>query len=186
MGLDTLKGMDKHRMTFNIDRRTVTEGDVVELTWQCDGAESVMLTLDNGYRSTDIPLEISGTKRFRLNRSKGRTHLTIAVTMAGKVYRKKIDVRVKKMPTVRAETVDHRGNRVGWLSQWRQQMLTKWHDFRTRIRLAMQSLPERKQVAVKMLLIIAIILIISAIWPKAYSAALLLLSLYLVWVILRR
>ena len=107
MGLDTLKGMDKHRMTFNIDRRTVTEGDVVELTWQCDGAESVTLTIDNGYRSTDIPLEISGTKRFRLNRSKGRTHLTIAVTMAGKVYRKKIDVRVKKMPTVRAETVDH-------------------------------------------------------------------------------
>ena len=186
MGLDTLKGMDKHRMIFNIDRRTVTEGDVVELTWQCDGAESVTLTIDNGYRSTDIPLEISGSKRFRLNRSKGRTHLTIAVTMAGKVYRKKIDVRVKKMPTVRAETVDHRGNRVGWLSQWWQRMLTKWHDFRTRIRLAMQSLPERKQVAVKMLLIIAIILIISAIGPKAYSAALLLLSLYLVWVILRR
>ena len=74
--------MDKHRMTFNIDRRTVTEGDVVELTWQCDGAESVTLTIDNGYRQTDIPLEISGTKRFRLNRSKGRTHLTIAVTMA--------------------------------------------------------------------------------------------------------
>ena len=50
MGLDTLKGMDKHRMIFNIDRRTVTEGDVVELTWQCDGAESVTLTIDNGYR----------------------------------------------------------------------------------------------------------------------------------------
>ena len=173
-------------MTFNIDRRTVTEGDVVELSWQCDGAESVTLTIDNGYRTTDIPLEISGSKRFRLNRSKGRTHLTIAVSMAGKTYRKKIDVRVKKMPTVRAETVDHRGNRVGWLSQWRQRTLTKWHDFRTKLRLAMQSLPERKQVAAKMLLILATVLIISAIWPKAYGTALFLLSLYLVLVLIRR
>lgn len=181
-----MSGMDKNRMTFDIDRRTVTEGDVVELSWQCDGAESVALTIDNGYRTTDIPLEISGSKRFRLNRSKGRTHLTIAVTIAGKVYRKKIDVRVKKMPTVRAETVDHRGNRVGWLSQWWQRMLTKWHDFRTKLRLAMQSLPERKQVAVKMLLILSAVFIISAIWPKAYGTALLLLSIYLVVVLLRR
>ena len=186
MGLDTLKDMDKHRMTFNIDRRTVTEGDVVELTWQCDGAESVTLTIDNGYRQTDIPLEISGTKRFRLNRSKGRTHLTIAVTMEGKTYRKKINVRVKKMPTVRAETVDHHGNRMGWLSQWRQRMLTKWHDFRTKYRLAIQALPERKQVAVRMLLILAAVFLVSAIWPKAYSTALLLLSIYLVVVLLRR
>ena len=161
MGLDTLKDMDKHRMTFNIDRRTVTEGDVVELTWQCDGAESVTLTIDNGYRQTNIPLEISG-------------------------YRKKINVRVKKMPTVHAETVDHHGNRVGWLSQWRQRMLTKWHDFRTKYRLALQALPERKQVAVRMLLILAAVFLVSAIWPKAYSTALLLLSIYLVVVLLRR
>ena len=177
-------------MTFDIDRRTVTEGDVVELTWQCDGAESVTLTLDNGYRSTDIPLEISGSKRFRLNRSKGRTHLTIAVTMGGKTDRKKIDVKVKKIPTVRAEIIDHRGHRVGWLRQWWQVwwqvMLTKWHDFRTKLRLAMQSLPERKQVAVKMLLILSAVFIISAIWPKAYGTALLLLSIYLVVVLLRR
>lgn len=178
--------MDKNRMTFDIDRHTVTEGDVVELTWQCDGAEGVTLTIDNGYRTTDIPLEIRGSKRFRLNRSKGRTHLTIAVTMEGKTYRKKINVRVKKMPTVRAETVDHRGNRMGWMTQWRQRMLTKWHDFRSKLRLAMQTLPERKQVAVKMLLILAIVFIVSAIWPKAYGTALFLLSLYLVLVLIRR
>ena len=90
------------------------------------------------------------------------------------------------MPTVHAETVDHRGNRVGWRSQWRQRMLTKWHDFHTKYRLALQALPERKQVAVRMLLILAAVFLVSAIWPKAYSTALLLLSIYLVVVLLRR
>lgn len=178
--------MDKKRMTFDIDRRTVTEGDVVELTWQCDGAESVTLTLDNGYRSTDIPLEISGSKRFRLNRSKGRTHLTIAVTVEGKTYRKKIDVKVKKIPTVRAETIDHRGRRVGWLRQWWQEMLTKWHDFRSRLRLALHSLPEQKQMAVKLLTLIALAFILCAVWPRLYGSVLLLVVVYLVVVLLRR
>ena len=99
-------------MIFEIDRHTVTEGDVVEVKWDCTGSEQTVLTLDNGFRATEIPLEPSGTKRFRLNRSKGRTHLTIAVTMGGKTYRKKIAVRVKKMPTMKAETVDHRGRKV--------------------------------------------------------------------------
>ena len=54
--VDDWLDMDKNRMTFNIDQRTVNEGDVVELTWQCDGAESVTLTIDNGYRGLAEPV----------------------------------------------------------------------------------------------------------------------------------
>ena len=54
--------MNNQRMTFDIDRHTVTEGDVVEVKWQCAEAENVVLTLDNGFRSTDIPLENTGSK----------------------------------------------------------------------------------------------------------------------------
>lgn len=178
--------MDKQRMTFDIDRRKVTEGDVVEITWQCEGAEEVALTIDNGYRQTEIPLETTGAKRFRLNRSKGRTHLTLAVAIAGKTYRKRIDVAVKKMPTVRAETVDHWGRPVGWLRQWWQRALTKWHDTRAKLRLAMQALPERKQVAAKMLMVLAVVLIASAVWPRIYGFALTILALYLLYILIRR
>lgn len=171
--------MDKKRMIFEIDRRTVTEGDVVEVHWKCDAAEQVILTIDNGYRSTAVPLEPEGTKRFRLNRSKGRTHLTISVTIQGKVYRKKLDVRVKKMPTMRAETVDIRSCRQGRLKLW-------WQQQRARYRQAMQALPERKQMAVKLLAILGIVLIVSGLWPRAYSFALPLLVVYLTIVLFKR
>jgi len=178
--------MNQHRMTFDIDRRTVTEGDVVEVNWQCVEAESVQLTIDNGFRSTDIPLETSGSKRFRLNRSKGKTHLTITVVIGGKSYHKRIDVRVKKMPTVRAETVDQQGKRLGWLRQWWQKRLTNWHDFRARMRQGMQALPERKQLAAKLLAIMGVILILSAIWPRMYSFGMMIMVAYLAYVMFKR
>ena len=178
--------MNNQRMTFDIDRRTVTEGDVVEVKWQCAEAESVQLTIDNGYRSTIIPLETSGSKRFRLNRSKGRTHLTITVSIAGKSYNKRIHVRVKKMPTVRAETVDQQGRRLGWLRQWWQKRLTNWHDFRARLRQGIQALPERKQLAVKLLTLMGVILILSAIWPRFYSFGMMIMVAYLAYVMLKR
>lgn len=178
--------MCNQRMTFDIDRRTVTEGDVVEVSWQCAEAESVNLTIDNGFRSTDIPLENSGSKRFRLNRSKGKTHLTITVSIGGKRYHKRINVRVKKIPTVRAETVDQQGKRLGWLRQWWQRMLTNWHNSRGRLKMGIQALPERKQLAAKLLLIMGVILLLSAIWPRVYGFALVILVAYLAFVLLRR
>lgn len=173
-------------MIFDIDRRSVTEGDIVEVTWRCEGAEQVGLTLDNGYRKTDIPLTISGSKRFRLNRSKGRTRLTIAATVDGKVYRKTHRVRVKEMPVLRAETVDHRGRRQSRLGQWWQQRLTKWHDFRNKQRYLLRALPERKQMAVRMLLILGGIMLLSAIWPRLYGLGMIALVVYLGVVLLKR
>ena len=81
-------------MIFEIDKRTVTEGDVVQLNWQCLGAEKAELIIDNGFRTSIIPVETVGTKRFRLNRSKGRTQLTMAVDIDGKTFRKRISVWV--------------------------------------------------------------------------------------------
>ncbi len=173
-------------MTFEIDRRCVTEGDVVEITWQCEGAESVTLNINNGFRSTDIPLEISGSKKFRLNRSKGRTHLTLSVVIMGKRHEKKIHVRVKKMPTVHAETVDQQGQHLSIFKQWWMKATDYLRNLRAKTRQSMQTLPEKKQLAVKALTIIGLTLIISAIWPKFYSFALLLITLYLLIVLLKR
>ena len=173
-------------MIFEIDKRTVTEGDVVQLNWQCLGAEKAELIIDNGFRTSIIPVETVGTKRFRLNRSKGRTQLTMAVDIDGKTFRKRISVWVKKMPTVKAETVDSRGRAMSGIGQWWQRIVTKWHDYRSKMKFAMQVLPERKQLALKLLAIIGIILLVSALWPKFYSAALLLIIVYLFFVLLRR
>lgn len=178
--------MDKERMIFDIDRSSVTEGEVVEIRWQCHGAEKVQLTIDNGLLATNIPLETSGSKRFRLNRSKGRTRLTICVTLNGKEYKKTHRVRVKKMPVLRAETLDHKGRPQNALRQWWQGVVTKWHNFRAKNKYRMQQLPESKQVAVKGLGILGLAMLLSAIWPQLYSVGMLLTAIYLSVVLLRR
>lgn len=178
--------MDKQRMTFQADHRAVTEGDVVELTWDCTGSEQTELTIDNGFRATQLTLEAAGSKRFRLNRSKGRTHFTIAAIVDGKTYRKKIAVQVRPMPTVHAETIDHRGRKVGTLGQWWQGVVTKRHDWRAKTRMALQSLPERKQMAVKLLAIIGVAMMVSAFWPAATTIGLTLMMVYLLIVLMRR
>ena len=178
--------MDKQRMTFEIDRRTVTEGDVVEITWSCEEADSVNLTIDNGYRNTNIPLELTGSKRFRLNRSRGKTHLSLAVIIKGKVYSKKIDVRVKPIPTVRAQTVDSKGKPLGKMKIWWQNMLTKWHNFCVRTKMDVSALPESKQVALRALVILGIVLLLCAKWPKLLMFGLVAIVGYLLVVLLKK
>lgn len=179
-------GMDKQRMTFEIDRRTVTEGDVAEVTWQCDGAEQVTLTIDNGFRTASMPLASSGSKKFRLNRSKGRTRLTIAVVQGGRTFTKKLSVRVKKMPVMRAETVDHRGRRQSGFGLWWAKQWGKIRLFFGRLRSELRTLPERKQLAAKLLAIMGVLLILSSVWPRVYSFGMLFLVGYLGFVLLRQ
>lgn len=185
--------MDKQRMTFDIDRRTITEGDIVEISWQCEGADSVSLTLNNGFKTNEIALEISGTKRFRLNRSKGRTKLTLTVTIQGKKHQKTIHVKVKKMPTFKTETIDNNGKYrramprlYKILNQLWQKIMSKWRGTTSKINLTLQSLPLKKQIAVKLLALISVMLIISFIWPRFYTFALTLLSLYLIVTLIRK
>ena len=61
------------RMTFEVDRTSVVEGDIVEITWDCSGADRVELKIDNGFKATVLPLETAGSKRFHHRRRKGRT-----------------------------------------------------------------------------------------------------------------
>lgn len=178
--------MEEQQVIFQIDKRTVTEGDVVEISWQCPNSQSVLLTLDNGYKKTEITLEPSGSKRFRLNRSKGRTHLTLQVKTLEKTFSKKLSVKVKKMPTVKAETVDHNGRTMGKLKIWWQKTMTKCHDFTSKIKMSVQSLPEAKQLAVKLLTAVGILLMLCAIWPAIYNFILTALVIYLLFILLRK
>lgn len=163
------------RMTFNVDRTTVTEGDIVEVQWDCSGAERVELKIDNGYKATVLPLDITGSKRFRLHRSKGRTSLTITAWKDGKHGSKTIKVRVTDIPTTRAETVDNRGHKVSGLQQWWQQTKLRY-----------QSLPSDKRMAVNITAIVAIILILTLISPRLLMLGLLGLLGYLLYVLWKK
>lgn len=162
-------------MTFDVDRTTVAEGDVVEIKWDCSGAERVELKIDNGYKATVLPLELSGSKRFRLNRSKGRTALTVTAWKDGKHGSKTIKVRVTEIPTARAETVDSEGRRVGSVQQW-------WQRMRQRV----QNLPPEKQTATYALTILAATMLLAMFIPRVLLLGLLGLTIYLVYVLRKR
>ena len=165
----------ENRMTFDIDRTTVTEGDVVEVRWNCTGADRVELKIDNGYKASVLPLDISGTKRFRLNRSKGRTALTITAWKDSKHGSKTIRVRVKEMTTTHAETIDQKGRTMGPIRQW-------WQQTRPRL----QALPAEKRIAMRTLAILAVILLLASFLPAILGIGIVALMIYLLYIIWKK
>lgn len=172
------------RMTFTTDRTTVTEGEIVALQWSCPGASSVDLTIDNGYKTSVIPLEQSGDKRFRLHRSKGRTRLTLTAHVDGKAFSKVIRVKVKELPVTKAETVDYRGRTVSKLRQWFN--LPKWQSLLMRYRMSRQAMPKEKRLASNLLLILGGVMLLAAVFPMLLFVGLLGLAVYLMWIVLKR
>lgn len=177
--------MDK--MTFTTDRTSLTEGEVIEINWNCNGADSVELAIDNGYKASTIGLDIVGTKRFRLNRSKGKTKLTLTACVGGKEYSKTIKVRVVELPMTEAETLDQNGRVLGDVGKWwHLSFMPKWQSFRTNGRASWQALPPNKKMAARVLLLLAALLLLSVVAPWLFSLGLLALMGYLVWVIWKR
>lgn len=172
------------RMSFSTDRRAVTEGEIVEVRWACPGASGVELTIDNGYKTSAIPLETSGEKRFRLHRSKGRTRLTLTATVDGKKFSKTLKIRVKEMPVTKAETVDQRGKPMSRLRQWLN--MPRWQSMLMRYRQGHNALPKEKRLASRLLLLIGGVLLLSAFVPVLLFVGLFSIVCYLMWVILRR
>lgn len=160
-------------MTFDVDRTSVTEGDIVEIKWDCTGADRVELKIDNGFKATVLPLDIVGSKRFRLHRSKGRTALTITAWKDGKHGSKTLKIRVKEIPTTHADTVDSQGHKVNDAQQWWQQTKQRF-----------QALPPDKRMSVRVLIILAAVLLVSIAVPRLFLlgiTALIVYLLYYIW-----
>lgn len=164
-----------NRMTFDVDRTTVAEGEVVEVRWNCSGADRVELKIDNGYRASVMNLETEGTKRFKLNRSKGRTALTITAWKDGKHGSKTLKVRVTEIPTARTETLDSEGRTVGGLRQW-------WQDYRMR----RKQLPPEKQTIYRILLILWGILLVSLLLPAVLWIGVAGVAVYLTYLLWKK
>lgn len=162
-------------MTFDVDRTSVTEGDIMEITWDCTGADRVELKIDNGFKATVLPLEITGSKRFRLHRSKGRTALTITAWKDGKHGSKTLKVKVKEIPTTHAETVDSQGKKINDAKQWGEQMKQR-----------LQTLPPDKRMAVRVVWILVATLLVSMFIPRLFLLGITALIVYLLYTIWKR
>ena len=174
------------KMTFTTDRTTLTEGEVITVTWDCHEAERVELTIDNGYKATPIALELTGTKRFRLNRSKGRTRLTVTAWVGGKSYSKTIKVKVTDIPTTHAETVDDKGNTISGVNRLTDKIGAWWRKQRTLYNERMAALSPEKRLAVRITRWLVAAIIILPLLPVLGLLALLAIEIYLLVFIRRR
>lgn len=174
------------QFVFTIDRNTVTEGDTVEIRWDCSGAEKTFLTIDNGFKATRLEIENSGNKKFRLNRSKGKTLLTLEAMENGKTSRKRLGVKVKKLKTTRTQTLNNEEFRRQREEFARKPFREKWALIKTAARTAWQYMPEKKRTAYRILGVLLLVLLLLSISPIVLSVGLLALSIYLVFIILKK
>ena len=174
------KKIMKPQITFTTDTDTVTEGDVISIQWSCNPADSVRLIIDNGFKTNTIDVEASGIKRFRLNRSKGKTKLTIIALYNGKEASKTIKVKVKEMEIINAETVNdgraYSGSHsMSWWKKTKMKLLYLW-----------MTLPPTKKIVVIILNFLLVLLVMSLIFPRFLLFGLTMIIIYLTYFLLKK
>lgn len=174
------KKIMKPQITFTTDTDTVTEGDVISIQWSCNPADSVRLIIDNGFKTNTIDVEASGIKRFRLNRSKGKTKLTIIALYNGKEASKTIKVKVKEMEVINAETVnDGRAYSGSHSMSW-------WKKTKIKLLYLWMTLPPTKKIVVIILNFLLVLLVMSLIFPRFLLFGLTLIIIYLTYFLLKK
>jgi len=169
----------KPKIDFKVDRKKVTEGEVVEINWNCPDADTVLFTLDNGFRKTDLPLERSGSKKFRLNRSQGPTNLVITASSQGRTSRKILSVKVRKLKPIEAEYTSYK-------RMDEHKFKEKWNEFRRRMKMSWNMLTPVKQLACKVLGLLMLMMTLTAISPRLMTIGMMLTVFYLMTVLFRR
>lgn len=174
------KKIMKPQITFTTDTDTVTEGDVISIQWSCNPADSVRLIIDNGFKTNTIDVEASGIKRFRLNRSKGKTKLTIIALYNGKEASKTIKVKVKEMEVINAETVnDGRAYSGSHSMSW-------WKKTKIKLLYLWMTLPPTKKIVVIILNFLLVLLVMSLIFPRFLLFGLTMIIIYLTYFLLKK
>lgn len=170
----------KPDIKLNVNRTSVTEGDIVEVTWNCTNADSAQLTIDNGFNATTGPIELSGSKKLKLVRADGKAKLTVTATNAdNKSATCQVSVKVRKIKPLKAEYVDGNGRTISKLSQ-------KWSSFKSKAKFAWGAMSDVKKLAVKVMGLLLLASILTAISPKLYGLGLFIIFGYLLWTLSKR
>lgn len=175
-------------MDFNVDKTRVSEGDIVEVKWKCPKAESVKITINNGFKSATAEVEKEGSKKYKLNRSNGHTTITLDAVEKGKPVKKelKIKVRQPKPEKPKKEKVYEAKPYDQYKRMDHKPIKEKWDAFRTRLKYFWQSLPPQKKQAYILLLIIFVVMIVSSFYPRIIFYGMSALALYLLWTLMKR
>lgn len=181
------------KISFDIDRKQVQEGESVTVSWSCESPDMVTLTVVDGVKSVH-QLGDSGTRVIPATGNADKIVLTLRASIAGKTEEKTATVKVKRK-VVKAERVnstpygkkERTGNgssknnpiNLSRIKNW-------WQRTKDKYKTAWSYMPETKKLATKILGMMLALTILSSIWPKLFSLGLLLIVGYLGWILIKR
>lgn len=120
----------KSRLILTTDRKSVSEGEYIEIRWACDACpDSLYLAIDSGSTQYSIAVSDSGTTRIPVPKSNGKMTLKLIGVISGKKVTESIDVRVKS--TKKAGTKAPLSSR---MKMFGEKMQAKWYVFRANMK----------------------------------------------------
>lgn len=120
----------KSRLILTTDRKSVSEGEYMEIRWACDACpDSLYLSIDSGSTQYSIAVSDSGVTRIPIPRSNGKMTVKLIGVISGKKVTESIDVRVKS--TKKAGTKVPLSSR---MKMFGEKMKAKWYVFRAQMK----------------------------------------------------
>lgn len=160
-----------NKSKFNVDKKSVTEGDIVVATWECDLPDNVILTIDNGFNTSRLQLPDSGTRSLAVQKSKnGKTTLRLTTSKGGKIEHNEIVIRVKNIKPIKAKV--HRPHSAGTKGrfspkEWFSRVAYRLRSVGQQIAYGWRMLPERKRRTYKIIIAVLIALWIGTLSQNA-------------------
>ena len=120
----------KKQMTLSTDRKSVSEGEYIEIKWACDACpDSLYLAIDSERTQYSIAVSDSGTTRIPVPKSNGKMTVKLIGVISGKKVIESVDVRVKS--NKRARSKAPLSSRMKTFSE---KIKAKWYVFRANMK----------------------------------------------------
>lgn len=121
----------KNKLSLSTDRKSASEGEFIDIKWNCDACpDSLLLTIDSGYKCDTIAVADSGSTRIAMSRSKGKTTITLKAVISGKKVSESVDVRIKNAKTSRQA----KGTGISKLKLWKEKLQAGWYVYRAQVK----------------------------------------------------
>ena len=121
----------KNNLSLSTDRQSAAEVEFIDIKWNCDACpDSLMLSIDSGYKCDTIAVADSGSTRIALSRSKGKTTITLKAVISGKKVSESVDVRVKNAKTAKSP----KGSGISRMKLWKEKLQAGWYVYRAQVK----------------------------------------------------
>jgi len=172
-------------MTFNIDRKQVSEGEYVTVSWECQTPDMVTLSVEDGGK-TIYQLGDSGSRVIRASGNADKMVLTLRVATGGRTEEKTLTVKVKRK-VLKAEKVNYAPRNGEKKKKFDLSRIKDgWSRFTAQSKTAWTYMPAEKKLAYKIMGLMVLVLALNSISPKLYTLGVILVVGYLSWIILRK